>query len=41
MEDKDGFSAGRCKNMLIPLPPLEEQRRIVSVINEVLTYAVI
>ena len=25
--DKDGFSAGRCKNMLIPLPPLEEQRR--------------
>jgi type I restriction enzyme S subunit len=38
--DKDGFSAGRCKNMLIPLPPLEEQRRIVSVINEVLTYAV-
>ncbi len=39
--DKDGFSAGRCKNMLIPLPPLEEQRRIVSVINEVLTYAVI
>lgn len=36
--DKDGFSAGRCKNMLIPLPPLEEQRRIVSKINEVLTY---
>lgn len=36
--DKDGFSAGRCKNMLIPLPPLEEQRRIVSKIKEVLTY---
>lgn len=36
--DKDGFSAGRCKNMLIPWPPLEEQRRIVSKITEVLTY---
>lgn len=34
--DKDGFSAGRCKNMLIPLPPIEEQRRIVSKIDEIL-----
>lgn len=39
--DKDGFSAGKCKNMLIPLPPLEEQRRIVSMINKVLTHTVI
>lgn len=36
--DKDGFSAGRCKNMLIPLPPLEEQRRIVSKLNEILAF---
>ncbi len=34
--DKEGFSAGRCKNMLIPLPPLEEQTRIVEKINELL-----
>ncbi len=26
--DKDGFSGGRCKNMLIPLPPINEQKRI-------------
>ncbi len=26
--DKDGFSGGRCKNMLIPLPPINEQGRI-------------
>ena len=32
--DKDGFSGGRCKNMLIPLPPLAEQVRIVDKINE-------
>lgn len=36
--DKDGFSAGRWKNMLIPLPPLEEQRRIVSKLNEILAF---
>lgn len=28
--DKDGFSGGRCKNMLIPLPPLSEQIQIVK-----------
>lgn len=33
--DKDGFSAGRCKNMLIPLPPLNEQTRIVERIDEI------
>ena len=37
--DKDGFSAGRCKNMLIPLPPLEEQQRIVSKLNKILAFA--
>lgn len=36
--DKDGFSAGRCKNMLIPLPPLGEQRRIASKLNEILAF---
>ena len=36
--DKDGFSGGRCKNMLIPLPPLEEQYRIVAKIEELLPY---
>lgn len=36
--DKDGFSAGRCKNTLIPLPPLAEQKRIVEKIEEVLSY---
>lgn len=35
--DKDGFSAGRCKNMLIPLPPLDEQMRIVEKIREVVS----
>ena len=35
--DKDGFSAGRCKNTLIPLPPLSEQDRIVGKIDELLT----
>lgn len=39
--DKDGFSAGRCKNMLIPLPPLEEQQRIVSKLNKILAFAAI
>lgn len=33
--DKDGFSGGRCKNMLIPLPPLAEQIRIVEKIDEI------
>lgn len=35
--DKDGFSAGRCKNMLIPLPPYAEQIRIVEKIREVIS----
>lgn len=35
--DKDGFSAGRCKNTLIPLPPLAEQERIVEKIEEFLS----
>lgn len=34
--DKDGFSAGRCKNTLIPLPPLKEQERIVERIDGLL-----
>ena len=34
--DKDGFSAGRCKNTLIPLPPYNEQIRIVNLINQML-----
>lgn len=35
--DKDGFSAGRCKNTLIPLPPLSEQNRIVEKIEGILS----
>ena len=35
--DKDGFSAGRCKNMLIPLPPYAEQIRIVEKIREAIS----
>ena len=35
--DKDGFSAGRCKNTLIPLPPLMEQQRIVDKVDELLS----
>ena len=34
--DKDGFSGGRCKNMLIPLPPIFEQERICSKTNAIL-----
>lgn len=36
--DKDGFSGGRCKQMLIPLPPLAEQKRIAERIEELLQY---
>ena len=35
--DKDGFSAGRCKNMLIPLPPYAEQIRIIEKIREAIS----
>jgi type I restriction enzyme S subunit len=35
--DKDGFSAGKCKQMLIPLPPIPEQQRIVKKINDYLS----
>lgn len=35
--DKDGFSAGRCKNTLIPLPPISEQERIVGKLDELLS----
>lgn len=35
--DKDGFSGGRCKKMLIPIPPLAEQQRIAEKIDEVLS----
>ena len=34
--DKDGFSGGRCKQMLIPLPPLAEKKRIVQKLDEIL-----
>lgn len=34
--DKDGFSAGRCKTTLIPLPPIGEQKRIVEKITQIL-----
>ena len=34
--DKDGFSAGRCKNTLIPLPPIAEQKRIVERLENML-----
>lgn len=34
--DKDGFSGGRCKNMLIPLPPVSEQERICSKTNAII-----
>lgn len=34
--DKDGFSAGRCKNTLIPLSPIGEQKRIVEKITQIL-----
>lgn len=36
--DKDGFSAGRCKNTLIPLPSLAEQEQITNRIDEVLEH---
>lgn len=34
--DKDGFSGGRCKNLLIPLPPISEQKRIVDKLETLL-----
>ena len=34
--DKDGFSGGRCKQMLIPFPPLAEQNRIVQKLDDIL-----
>lgn len=34
--DKDGFSGGRCKQMLIPLPLLAEQNRIAETIDNML-----
>lgn len=34
--DKDGFSGGRCKATLIPLPPLAEQKRIADVLERAL-----
>lgn len=37
LENKDGFSAGRCKNTLIPLPPISEQERIVGKLDELLS----
>ena len=34
--DKDGFSGGRCKKILVPLPPLKEQKRIAQRIDELM-----
>lgn len=34
--DKAGFSAEKAKNILIPLPPLSEQHRIVARVNELM-----
>lgn len=34
--DKAGFSAEKAKNLLIPLPPLAEQHRIVARVNELM-----
>ena len=35
--DKDGFSGGRCKKILVPLPPLKEQKRIVETLDRLLS----
>lgn len=35
--DKDGFSGGRCKKILVPLPPLNEQKRIVETLDRLLS----
>jgi type I restriction enzyme S subunit len=34
--DKDGFSGGRCKRILVPFPPLAEQQRIAQKIDEIM-----
>lgn len=35
--DKDGFSGGRCKTTLVPLPPLAEQKRIAERLGGILS----
>lgn len=35
--DKDGFSGGRCKTTLVPLPPIAEQKRIADRLGGILS----